>query len=73
MAEFAARLTQRQLSAVRAFHSPIRKQWVPSSKTCLHRILSALDLDALDDAVSRFTESCRAPVAASPWTAEPNR
>ena len=46
-AEFVRRLDQRQLAAVRAFQSPSRGCRVAPSKTCLHRILSELDPDAL--------------------------
>ena len=60
-AEFAARLDQRQLAAVRAFRSPSRGRLVPPSKTCIHRILSELDPEALDAAVRRFAASRRAP------------
>ena len=61
ISEFAARLTQRQLAAVRAFRSPSAKRLVPPSKTGIHRILSELDPDALDAAVRRFTSARRAP------------
>ena len=43
MAEFAARLSQRQLAAVRAFRSPTTGRLTPSSRASLHHILSALD------------------------------
>ena len=55
MAEFAARLDQRQLAAVRAFRSPTTGRLTPPSRASLHRILSALNPDALDAAVRRFT------------------
>ena len=61
IAEFAARLTQRQLAAVRAFRSPSAQRLVPPSKTGIHRILSELDPDALDAAMRRFTAARRAP------------
>ena len=61
IAEFAGRLTQRQLAAVRAFRSPTTGRLTPPSKTSLHRILSELDPDALDRAVRRFTARCREP------------
>ncbi len=61
IAEFAARLTQRQLAAVRAFRSPTAGRLVAPSKTCIHRILSELDPDALDGAVRRFTAARRGP------------
>ncbi len=54
-AEFAGRLTQRQLAALRAFRSPSTGRFVAPSKTTLHRILSELDPDALDAAVRRWT------------------
>ena len=59
IAEFAARLTQRQLAAARAFRSPATGRLVPPSKSCVHRVLSELDPDALDDAVRRFTAAGR--------------
>lgn len=55
MAEFAARLDQRQLAAVRAFRSPTTGRLTPPSRASMHRILSALDPDALDEAIRRFT------------------
>ncbi len=61
IAEVAARLTQRQLAAVRAFRSPSAKRLVPPSKTSIDRILSELDPDALDAAMRRFTAARRAP------------
>ena len=64
IAEFAARLTRRQLAAVRAFHSPTAERLVPPSKSSIHRILSELDPDALDGAVRRWTASRRAPQGA---------
>ena len=62
IAELARRLDQRQLAAVRAFQSPPRGCRVAPSKTCLHRILSELDPDALDGAVRRW-----AAPPACPW------
>lgn len=59
MAEFAARLDQRQLAAVRAFRSPTTGRLTPPSRASLHRILSALNADALDAAVRRFTAACQ--------------
>lgn len=61
MGEFAARLTQRQLAAVRAFRSPRSGRLVAPSKSTLHRILSELDPDTLDRAVRRFLASRRPP------------
>ena len=61
IAEFAGRLSQRQLAAVRAFRSPTAKRLVPPSKTSIHRILSELDPDALDGAVRRFAAGRRGP------------
>lgn len=59
MAEFAARLDQRQLAAARAFRSPTTGRLTPPSRASLHRILSALDPDALDGAVRRFSAACQ--------------
>ncbi len=59
IAEFAARLTQRQLAAVRAFRSPTTGRLVAPSKSCVHRVLSELDPDALDDAARRFAAAGR--------------
>ena len=59
IAEFAARLTQRQLAAVRAFRSPTTGRFTPPSKSCVHRVLSELDPDALDDAARRFAAAGR--------------
>ena len=59
IAEFAARLTQRQLAAARAFRSPSSGRLAPPSKSSIHRVLSELDPDALDDAVRRFAAAGR--------------
>ena len=59
MAELAARLSPRQLAAARAFRSPTKGCLVPPSKSSIHRILSALAPDALDQAVRRWTASRR--------------
>ena len=59
IAEFAARLTQRQLAAARAFRSPTTGRLEPPSKSCVHRVLSELDPDALDDAARRFAAAGR--------------
>ena len=59
IAEFAARLTQRQLAAVRAFRSPTTGRLVAPLKSCVHRVLSELDPDALDDAARRFAAAGR--------------
>ena len=59
IAEFAARLDQGQLVAVRAFRSPTLGRLVPPSKSSVHRILSELDPDALDGAARRWTASPR--------------
>ena len=59
MAEFAARLDPRQLAAVRAFRSPTTGRLTPPSRASMHRILSALDPEALDAAIRRFTAACQ--------------
>lgn len=59
--EFAARLTQRQLAAVRGFYSPSRERYVAPSVASFHRILSQIDPDLLDDALGRFIDQRRAP------------
>ncbi len=64
IAEFARRLDQRQLAAIRAFKSPSLGCRVPVSKTSLHRVLSQLDPDALDKAVRRWTAAYRLPQTA---------
>ena len=61
IAEFAARLTPRQLAAVRAFRSPTTGRRAPPSKSSLHRILSELDPGALDRAVRRFMAARQGP------------
>lgn len=58
IAEFAARLTQRQLAAARAFRSPAGR-FAPPSKSCFHRVLSEVAPDALDDAVRQFVAAGR--------------
>ena len=64
IAAFAARLNQRQLAAVRAFRSPTTGRLTPPSRASIHRLLAALDPDALDVAVRRFTASRHAPEGA---------
>ncbi len=59
--EFAARLTQAQLAAVRAFWSPSRKRHVAPSRTSFHRVLSQVAPEVLDEALSRFIEQNRSP------------
>ncbi len=59
--EFAARLTQAQLAAVRAFWSPSRKRYVAPSRTSFHRVLSQVAPEVLDEALSRFIEQNRSP------------
>ncbi len=76
VAEFAARLTQRQLAAVRAFRSPTTGRFTPPSKSCVHRVLSELDPDALDDAARRFAAAGRpagGALAVDGKSAPPNR
>ena len=55
IAEFGARLDQRQLAAVRAFRSPTTGRRAPPSRASMHRILSGVDPDALDRAVRAFS------------------
>ena len=59
--EFAARLTQAQLAAVRAFWSPSRERYVAPSRTSFHRVLSQVAPEVLDEALSRFIEQNRSP------------
>ncbi len=59
--EFAARLTQAQLAAVRAFWSPSRKRYVAPSRTSFHRVLSQVAPEVLDEALSRFIGQNRSP------------
>ena len=54
IAEFADRLTQAQLAAVRARLSPSTGRRVPPSRTSFHRILSELDPDALERALRKW-------------------
>ena len=61
IAEFGARLDQRQLAAVRAFRSPTTGQLTPPSRASMHRLLSGIDPDALDRAVRRFSAARRPP------------
>ena len=63
LGEFAARLDQRQLAAVRAFRSPSTKRFVAPSKSSLHRILAELDPDALEQALRRWVASRQGPDA----------
>ncbi len=51
IAEFGARLDRRQLAAVRAFRSPATGRLRPPSRASAHRILAAVDPDALDRVV----------------------
>ena len=53
-AEFAARFSQNQLAAVRAFRCPSAGRLVPPSKSTIHRVLSELDRDLLHRTVGRW-------------------
>ena len=64
ISEFAQRLNQRQLVAVRAFRSPTTERLTPPSRASFHRILSLLDPDGLDAAVRAFTAARQAPEGA---------
>ena len=64
IAEFGARLDQRQLAAVRAFRSPTTGRLTPPSRASMHRLLSGIDPDALDRAVRRFSATRRPPEVA---------
>ncbi len=55
IAEFGARLDQRQLAAARAFRSLATGRLAPPSRASMHRLLSGIDPDALDRAVRRFS------------------
>ena len=59
--EFASRLTQAQLSAVRGFWSPSRQRYVAPSKSSFHRVLSEIDPALLDQALRRFIDRQRSP------------
>ena len=64
IAEFAARLDQRQLGAVRAFRSPTTGRLTAPSRASMHRILSGIDPGALDQAVRDFAASRHPPQGA---------
>ena len=64
IAEFAARLDQRRLAAVRAFRSPTAGRLTPPSRASVHRILSSVDPDALDAAARAFAAARQAPEGA---------
>ena len=51
LAEFAGRLTQAQLKAVRSYRNPKTGELEPPSQTTMHRVLANLDPDDLDRAV----------------------
>ncbi len=61
IAEFGQRLGQRQLAAVRAFRSPSTGRLSAPSRATMHRLLSAVDPDALDEAVRDFTAARQPP------------
>ena len=64
IAEFGARLDQRQLAAARAFRSPTTGRLTPPSRASMHRLLSGIDPDALDRAVQGFSAARRPPEGA---------
>ena len=64
IAEFGARLDQRQLAAARAFRSPATGRLTPPSRASVHRILSGVDPDALDRAVRDFAAARHPPEGA---------
>jgi hypothetical protein len=54
VAEFAARLTQRQLAAVRAYVDPKTDRRVPPGYNALWRVLTHLDAEALDQRLNQW-------------------
>ena len=56
---FSSRFSQRQLAAVRAFHSPTTASLLPPSKSTLRRFLSELHQDTLDDLVHDWLAASR--------------
>ena len=62
--EFASRLTQAQLAAVRAFWSPSRERYVAPSTASFHRVLSDIAPEVLDEALRRFIDQSRSPQGA---------
>jgi hypothetical protein len=54
VAEFAARLTQRQLTAVRAYVDPKTQRRVPPGYNALWRVLTHLDAQALDQRLNQW-------------------
>ena len=64
IAEFGARLDQRQLAAVRAFRSPTTGRRTAPSRASMHRILAGVDPDALDRAVRDFAAARHPPAGA---------
>ena len=61
LGEFAGRLTQKQLAAVRAFRSPRSGRLEAPSASSFHRILSSLDPENLDRALRRWAASRQEP------------
>lgn len=64
IAEFGARLDQRQLAAVRAFRSPTTGRLTAPSRASMHRLLSGVDPDVLDRAVRAFAAARHPPEGA---------
>ena len=61
IAEFGARLDQRQPAAARAFRSPATGRLTPPSRASMHRLPSGIDPDALDRAARGFPAARRPP------------
>ena len=73
IAEFGRRLGQRRLAAARAFRSPSTGRLSAPSRATMHRLLPAVDPDALDEAVRDFTAARQAPAGRWRSTAGPRR
>ena len=54
-AEYASKLSQRELEAIGAWKNPKTGRYVPVSKSTLHRVLSSVDPEQIEAALQRFS------------------
>ena len=54
-AEYAQKLSQRELQAIGAWKNPRTDRYVPVSKSTLHRVISSVDPDEIEAVLRRFS------------------
>ena len=54
-AEYASKLTQRELQAIGAWKNPKTGRWAPVSKSTLHRVIASVDPAEIEAVLQRFS------------------